>query len=165
MEKTWVWSLGQEDPLEEGMANHSSILAWESHGQRSWQVTVQRVTRSRTWLKWLSNSSMSTELLMPSSHIILCHLLLLLSSIFPSINVFSNELVLLVRWQSIGASASVSFLPMDIQGWFPLGLIGLIFLQSKGLFHDYTLPSFSNYFLMYWNNKFSLSKYFSKILY
>ena len=30
-----VWSLGQEDPLEEEMATHSSILAWESHGQRS----------------------------------------------------------------------------------------------------------------------------------
>ena len=31
----WVWSLGWEDPLEEGMATHSSILAGESHGQRS----------------------------------------------------------------------------------------------------------------------------------
>ena len=29
MQKVWVWSLGQEDPLEEGMAIHSSILAWE----------------------------------------------------------------------------------------------------------------------------------------
>ena len=29
MSETWVWSLGQEDPLEEGMATHSSILAWE----------------------------------------------------------------------------------------------------------------------------------------
>ena len=28
MQKTQVWSLGQEDPLEEGMATHSSILAW-----------------------------------------------------------------------------------------------------------------------------------------
>ena len=28
MSKTWVWSLGQEDPLEEGMATHSSIPAW-----------------------------------------------------------------------------------------------------------------------------------------
>ena len=29
MQDTWVWSLGQEDPLEKGMATHSSILAWE----------------------------------------------------------------------------------------------------------------------------------------
>ena len=35
--------------------------------------------------------------------------------------------------QSIGASASASVLPMNIQGWFPLGLTGLISLQSKGL--------------------------------
>ena len=35
--------------------------------------------------------------------------------------------------QSIGASASASVLPMDIQGLFPLGLTGLISLQSKGL--------------------------------
>ena len=33
--KTWVQSLGLEDPLEEGMAIHSSILAWKPHGQRS----------------------------------------------------------------------------------------------------------------------------------
>ena len=30
-----LWSLGQEDPLEEEMATHSSILAWRFHGQRS----------------------------------------------------------------------------------------------------------------------------------
>ena len=35
MQETWVWSLGWEDPLEEGMATHSSILAWRIHGQRS----------------------------------------------------------------------------------------------------------------------------------
>ena len=29
MQETWVWSLGQEDPLEKGMATHSSILAWK----------------------------------------------------------------------------------------------------------------------------------------
>ena len=40
----------------------------------------------------------SIELVMPSSHLILCHPLLLLPSIFPSIRVFSNEPVLLIRW-------------------------------------------------------------------
>ena len=33
-QETWVQSLGEEDPLEKEMATHSSILAWESHGQR-----------------------------------------------------------------------------------------------------------------------------------
>ena len=76
---------------------------------------------------------MPIESVMPSNNLILCHLLLLLPSIFPSIRVFSNELVLHTRWQSIGASASVSIFPMNIQDWFPLGLTGLISLLSKGL--------------------------------
>ena len=58
---------------------------------------------------------------------------LLLPSIFPSISIFSNESVLHIRYQSIGASASASVLPVNIQDWFPLGLTGLISLQSKGL--------------------------------
>ena len=47
-----------------------------------------------------------------ANHLILCHTLLLLPSIFPSIRVFSNEMVLRIRWPSIKASASV--LPMNI---------------------------------------------------
>ena len=65
-------------------------------------------------------------------NIILCHPLLVLPSIFPSIKVFSNESVLHIRWPSIGVSASASVLPMNIQDWFPLGWTGWI-LQSKGL--------------------------------
>ena len=42
---------------------------------------------------------MFIELAMPSNHIILCHLLLLLPSVFPRIRVFSNELALHIRWQ------------------------------------------------------------------
>ena len=76
---------------------------------------------------------MSIELVMLSNHLILCHPLLLLPSIFPSISVFSNESVLHIRCQSIGVSASASVLPMNIQDWSPLGWTGWISLQSKGL--------------------------------
>ena len=76
---------------------------------------------------------MSIELVIPSSHLILCHPLLLPSSIFPSIRVFSNESVLHSDGQSIGVSASASVLPMNIQDRFPLGWTGWISLQSKGL--------------------------------
>ena len=55
-----------------------------------------------------------------------------LPSVFPSIRVFSNEFVLCIRWQSIGISASVSVLPINIPCWFS-GLTGLISLKSKGL--------------------------------
>ena len=44
---------------------------------------------------------MSIESVMPSKHLILCHTLLLLPSIFPSIRVFSNESVFHIRWQNI----------------------------------------------------------------
>ena len=59
---------------------------------------------------------MSTESMMPSNHLILCRPLLLLPSVFPSISVFSNELILPIRDQIIGASTSASVLPMNIQG-------------------------------------------------
>ena len=77
---------------------------------------------------------MSIELMMPSNYHILCHLLLLLPSVFPSIRVFSNESVLRIRWPKYWSfPTSTSVLPMNIQGWFPLGLTGLISLLSKGL--------------------------------
>ena len=76
---------------------------------------------------------MSIESIMLSCHLILFHSLLLLPSIFPSIWVFSNKLALCTGGQSSGPSASASTLPMNIQSWFPLGLIGLISLQPKEL--------------------------------
>ena len=75
---------------------------------------------------------MSIESMMLSNHLIFCHPVLLLPSMFPSIRVFSNELALHIRCQSIGASTSASVLPMNIQSGFPWGSTGLI-LQSKGL--------------------------------
>ena len=83
---------------------------------------------------WSLLKLMSIELVMPSNHLILCHPLLLLPSIFPSIRVFSNESALCIRWpKSIGVSASTSVLPMNTQDWFSLGWAGWISLQSKGL--------------------------------
>ena len=62
----------------------------------TWTATQQAflsITNSRSLLKL-----MHIESVMPSNHLILCHPFLLLSSIFPSIKVFSNELVLRIRW-------------------------------------------------------------------
>ena len=51
MWETWIRSLGWEDPLEEGMATHSSILAWRIPMDRgAWQATVHEVSKSRTRL-------------------------------------------------------------------------------------------------------------------
>ena len=52
---------------------------------------------------------------------------------FPTSGSFLMNLLNASGGQSIGTSASASVLPMNIQGWFPLGLTGLISLPSKGL--------------------------------
>ena len=97
------------------------VTPWTAARQASLSFTI-----SQCLLKLMSIESM-----MPSNHLILCHLLLLLPSIFPSIRIFPNELALPIRWPKNGASASI--LPMNIRGWFSLGLTGLISLLSKGL--------------------------------
>ena len=48
MQETWVRSLGREDPLEEGMATHSSILAWRIPWTEEPGPTVHGVTKSQT---------------------------------------------------------------------------------------------------------------------
>ena len=55
LQETQVRSLGQEDPLEEGMATHSGILAWRiPMDGGAWWATVHGVTKSWTQLKRLS---------------------------------------------------------------------------------------------------------------
>ena len=86
------------------------------------------ITSSQSLLKLKSIKSV-----MPSNHLILCHLLLLLPSIFPSIGVFSNESALHIRWPkhcsfsfSISPSNEYSGLISFQIDWFDL-------LESKGL--------------------------------
>ena len=66
----------------------------------------------------------SIESAMPSYHLILCHPLLLLPSNFPASRSFPMSWLFASGDQSIGALVSESFLPVNIQGWFPLGLTG-----------------------------------------
>ena len=64
------------------------MTPWTATGQASLSITNS----------WSLLKLMSIELVMPSNHLILCHPLLLLPSIFPSIRVFSDESVLHIRW-------------------------------------------------------------------
>ena len=84
-------------------------------------------------ISWSLLNLISLESTLPPNHLILYHPLLLLPSIFPSIRSFLMSQFFTSGGQSIGVSASASVLPMNIQGWFPLGLTGLIPLLSKGL--------------------------------
>ena len=106
---------------------------------------------------------MSIESVMPSNHLILCHLLLL-PSIFPRIGVFSSESVLSIRWSKYGASDSASVLTVNIQDWFPLELTGLVSLLSKGLsgIFSNTMVQKHQFFSAQW--WFSWQEYMSRLL-
>ena len=100
----------------------------QPHGLHATCQAILSFTISQSLLKF-----MSIELVMPSNHLILCHPLLFLPLIFLSIRVFFNELVLCIRWPKYW-SFSFSICPCnEYSGWFPLGLINLISLLSKGL--------------------------------
>ena len=86
------------------------------------------ITNSQSSLKLTSIRSV-----MPPNHFILCRPLFLLPSIFPSIRIFSKSQFFTSGGQSIGASASASVLPVNIQDRFPLGWTDWISPQSKGL--------------------------------
>ena len=82
------------------------------------------------------------ESLMVSHHLILCHSLLRLSSIFSTSGSFPMTQLFTSGGQSIGASASASVLPMNVQGWFPLGLTCLTFLLLfKGLSRVFSIST------------------------
>ena len=96
---------------------------------------------------------------MPSSHLILCHPLLLLPPIPPSIGSFPMSQLFTSGGQSIGVSASTSVLPMNTQDRSPLGWTGWISLQFKELsrvFSNTTVQKhqFFNTQLSLWSNSY-----------
>ena len=70
---------------------------------------------------------------MPSSHLLLCHPLLLLPPIPPNLRVFSNESTLCMRWPKYWSFSFSIILPKNTQYWSPLEWTDWISLQSKGL--------------------------------
>ena len=78
---------------------------------------------AQKFVHWVSDAIQQSYPLSPPS----------LALNFSWIRVFSNELALGISGQTIRASASASVLPLNIQGWFPLGLTGWISLLPKGL--------------------------------
>ena len=99
------------------------MTPWTAAGQASLSITNS----------WSLLKPMSIELVMPSSHLILCCPLLLYLQFFSASVSFLMSQFFASGGQSIGASASASVFWMNIQDWFPLGLTGWISLQSKWL--------------------------------
>ena len=98
-------------------------ILWTAAHQASLSFTVS----------WSLLKLMSIESITLSNYLILCHPLILLPQSFPASGSFPVSWLFASDSQSIGVSASASVLPVNIQGWFPLGLTGLISLLSKGL--------------------------------
>ena len=87
---------------------------------------------------------MSMKSMMPSNHLILCCFLLPPPSVFPSFRVFSNSQLFTSDRQSIRSSVSVSVLPINVQGWFSLGLTGLISLYPRDSQESSPAPQFES---------------------
>ena len=104
---------------------------------RVWLFVTPWITTGQASLSIANSGSIlklvPIELVMPSSHLILCRPLLLLPPISPSIRSFPMSQLFAWGGQSIGVSASASVLPMNTQDWSPLGWTGWISLQFKGL--------------------------------
>ena len=98
------------------------VTPWIEARQASLSITISRS----------SLRLMSIESVMPSSHLILSHPLLLLPPISPSIRDFSNESALRMRCPKYWSFSFASFLPKKSQGWSPSEWTGWISLQSKG---------------------------------
>ena len=81
---------------------------------------------------------MSIEFVVLSNHLILCHTHLLSPSIFTSIMFFSSEWALLIMWPKYWSFSFSSWPSTEYSGCFPLGLTGLISLQTKGLWRVFS---------------------------
>ena len=120
---SFYWCLGLSVIVQLPSCVWLFATPWTAARQASLSLTIS----------WSLLKLMSIESVMPSNHLILCRPLLLLPSVFPSIRVFSNESAFSIKRLKFW-SFSFSISPSnEYSGWFPLGLAGLISLQSKGL--------------------------------
>ena len=125
---SWVGSAAKANIVVGVVQSLSHVQPFSTPWTAAYQASLS-FTISSSLLKFTSIESG-----MLSNHLIFCHPLLfclqssLVSGSFPVSLLFTSGV------QSIGAqSASAIILPMNMQGWFPLGLTGLISLQSEGL--------------------------------
>ena len=101
--------------------------------------TSLSITNSQSLLKL-----MSIESVMPSSHLMLCHPLLLLPPIPPSIRVFSMSQLFAWGGQSTGVSALASVFPMNTQDWSPFRMDWLDLLEVQGTQESSPTPQFKS---------------------
>ena len=140
--ETWVWSLSLEDPWRRKWQPTPVFLPGEAHGQRSLVVAFQSLSHVQfSATPWMAacQASLLPEVCSNSCSLSQwCHPTISSSTarfssyltFFPASGSFLMSWLFTSGGQSIRTSAPV--LPVNIQGWFPLGLTGLITFLSKG---------------------------------
>ena len=158
-EPGWLQSLGSQTVRHNWASNiHNQLSSVQSLSRVRLFVTIWTAARQASLSITNSQSpprSVSIELVMPSSHLILCCPLLLLPSIFPSIRVFSNELALCMRWPkywsfsfNISPSSEHPGLMSFRMDWLdPLAVQGTLksLLQHTHHYQQYTFYLFSEH--------------------
>ena len=115
-------------------------LSWVRLFATPWTTACQAslsFTISQSWLKLIS-----IELVMLSNHLILCHSLLLLSSTFPSIRVFSNESALHIRWPKYWSFSFSISLSNEYSGLISFRIDWFDLLAVQGLSRVFSAPQF-----------------------
>ena len=129
----------------------SHVWLFETPWTAACQTSLS-ITNSLSLLKLTS-----FELVMPSNHLILCHLLLLLPSIFPNIRVFSKESVLCIRWPKYW---SFSFSPSnECSGLISFRIDWLDLLAVQGTFKN-LLQYLSLKATIFWHSSFFMVQLF-----
>ena len=136
----WSWC-NQVPWLQTILQNYSHQNSNSSvqlgHSVVSWLFVTSWTAAHQTSLSitnsWSLLKPMSIESVMPSNHSPSVVPFSSCLQSFPESGSFPGSWFFASGGKSIGASASTSVLPVNIQGWFPLGLTALISLQSKGL--------------------------------
>ena len=135
------------DGLDVGMKEKgSSIQSYSSVQLFLTPCTAAHQASQSIANSWSLPKLMAIESVMPSNHLILCHPLLLLPSIFPSIRAFSNESVLLIRWPKYWSFSFNISSSREYSGLISLGWTGWISMQSKRLsrvFYNTTVQNYS----------------------
>ena len=117
--ETWVRSLGWEDPLEEGMATHSSILAWRIPMDRgSWWATVHGVTKSRThWASLVAQMVKNLPAVWEIQDV--CHIFFIHSSVDGHLGCLHTSAIMNSCYEHRGACTfwDYSFVQIYTQEW------------------------------------------------
>ena len=136
---------------------HSCLFVVQSLSHAQLFATASTAARQASLSFTISQSllkPMSIESVMPFNHLILCHPLLLLPSIFPIIRVFSSEFVLHIRWPKYWGFSFTISPSSEYTGLISFGIDCLISLLSRELSKVFSITTIQKHQLIGWHSAF-----------